>query len=189
MSFQTSALLLSWVAILLLALVVSGLVRQVHALTTGAGGTAPQRVGPVVGAPAPRFDVLAPARPGPLVLVFAGEGCRTCTTLLPDAAGRAGPGVTVRVLYPDAVPADAPGPSGAIASVRGGSAELFRVYQVVATPYAVLVGADGRVAEALPVGSPDALHGVLDRAAEAHRADTARHADGATANTVRKEAR
>ena len=38
MSFQTSALILSWIAILLLALVVSGLVRQVHALSNGTVG-------------------------------------------------------------------------------------------------------------------------------------------------------
>jgi hypothetical protein len=47
MTFQTSALILSWVAILLLALVVSGLIRQVHALAAG-----PRRVGPRPGAPA-----------------------------------------------------------------------------------------------------------------------------------------
>ena len=166
MSFQTSALLLSWVAILLLALVVSGLVRQVHALTRGTlPGAALPRVGPVVGGPAPRFDALAPDVPGPLLLMFAGEGCRTCTTLLPEAAERAGPGLTIRVCYPGPVPADAPPPGGAIATVHGDEAELFRLYQVVATPYAVLVGVDGRVAESLPVGSADALHGLLDRAA------------------------
>lgn len=162
MSFTVSALLLSWVAIALLALVVSGLVRQVHALTTGgADAVSARRIGPVAGAPAPRFDELAPTVPGPLVLLFAGEGCRTCAQLLPAAADTAGAGVTVRALYPAAVPPDAPPPGGALASVRGAAAELFQLYHVVATPYAVLVGADGRVVESRPLGSADALRGLL----------------------------
>jgi len=190
MSFQTSALLLSWVAILLLAFVVSGLVRQVHALTAGAASVA-RRVGPAVGAPAPRFEPLAPAVPGPLVLVFAGEGCRTCGSLLPRAAQHAGPGVTIRVCYPGAVPADAPEPRGALAEVHGGEAELFQLYQIVATPYGVLVDAAGRVVEALPIGSADALHGLLDRAdALAGRAGpTAAPNAGSTTKAVTEGAR
>lgn len=162
MSFQTSALLVSWVAILLLALVVSGLVRQVHTLTRGAPMAA-RRVGLAAGTPAPRFEELVPAVAGPLVLMFAGAGCRICAELLPEAARRAGPGVTVRALYPAEVPADAPRPDGALASVHGSAAELFQLYQVVATPYAVLVGADGRVIESLPLGSVDALRDLFDR--------------------------
>ncbi|HEY0636019.1 MAG TPA: hypothetical protein VGD67_00080, partial [Pseudonocardiaceae bacterium] len=68
MSFQTSALLLSWVAILLLALVVSGLVRQVHALTSGNAALG-RRVGPAVGTAAPRWAELAPAAPVPTLLL------------------------------------------------------------------------------------------------------------------------
>jgi len=43
-SFETSALVVTWVALLLLAFVVAGLVRQVHALSSGAGAR-PARTG------------------------------------------------------------------------------------------------------------------------------------------------
>jgi len=159
MSFQTSALLLSWVAILLLALVVSGLVRQVHGLTAGAGPAA-RGIGLPAGTPAPDFDLLAPPSPGPLVLLFAGTDCRTCAALLPSAVAMAGPGVTLRVLYPDAVPAGAP------SAARGGAADLFRSYGVIATPFGVLVDATGRVRGCVPVGSVDALRRLLGTADE-----------------------
>lgn len=45
MDFVTSALLLSWVAIALLALVVSGLVRQVHQLSRGGVARVPRHPG------------------------------------------------------------------------------------------------------------------------------------------------
>src|ERR671922_19038 len=51
MSFQTSALLVTWAVLLLLALVVAGLVRQVHALGRGVPQAA--ALGPAPGSPAP----------------------------------------------------------------------------------------------------------------------------------------
>ncbi|MBM0256965.1 hypothetical protein [Micromonospora sp. 4G55] len=78
MSFQTSALILSWIAILLLALVVSGLVRQVHALSTGTVGR-PGSVGLRPGSPAPRFRDLAPPSPATLVLLFLDPAARPAT--------------------------------------------------------------------------------------------------------------
>jgi hypothetical protein len=160
MSFQTSALILSWVAILLLALVVSGLIRQVHALSAG-GGQRPGSLGPPPGSPAPGIDLLAPDRRRPVVLLFLSENCRTCAEAL-DEAGRAGPGgVPVRALYAGAGPAatgDQPVP------IDSGQAELFERYDVIVTPFAVVVDRTGRVVSAEPVGSGAALRGVLDRA-------------------------
>lgn len=159
MSFQTSALILSWVAILLLALVVSGLIRQIHALSAG-GGQRPGSLGPLPGAPAPGVDRLAPDRRRPVVLLFLSADCRTCAEAL-DEAGRAGPdGVPLRVLYAGAGPAvgDLPLP------VDTGQAELFERYDVIVTPFAVVVDRTGLVVSAEPVGSRAALREVLDRA-------------------------
>jgi hypothetical protein len=150
-TFQTSALLLSWAAILLLALVVSGLIRQVHALAAG-----PRRVGPRPGAAAPGLAGTAPAA-RPLLLLFLSADCRTCTEALDEAAGT-GP---VLALYAGAGPA-AP-PAGPV-TVRTGQAALFDRYDVVATPYAVVVDRADRVAAAGPVGSRAALRDLLGTA-------------------------
>ena len=92
MTFQTSALLLSWAAILLLALVVSGLIRQVHALAAG-----PRRVGPRPGAAAPGLAGTAPTA-RPLLLLFLSADCRTCTEALDEAAGPVGSRAALRDL-------------------------------------------------------------------------------------------
>ncbi|MCP9978484.1 MauE/DoxX family redox-associated membrane protein [Actinomadura madurae] len=78
MTFQTSALLLSWVAILLLALVVAGLVRQVHAL--GQGASPRPGPGPAPGTRAPAFERL-----GPGLLLFLDRDCGVCTDVLAAA--------------------------------------------------------------------------------------------------------
>ncbi|TDD36982.1 hypothetical protein E1287_09645 [Actinomadura sp. KC06] len=143
MSFQSSALLLSWVAILLLALVVAGLVRQVHAL--GQGASRPTGLGPAPGTPAPSFDRL-----GPGLLLFLDRDCGVCTDVL-AAADDLGPPFHAIFAGP---PADAASGATVLSGERDG---LFADYRVPATPFAVIVGADGRVRTAEPVGSPEAL--------------------------------
>ncbi|MQA24057.1 MAG: hypothetical protein GEU94_00995 [Micromonosporaceae bacterium] len=158
MSFQTSALILSWVAILLLALVVSGLVRQVHALSSGAGRSRP--AGPPLGATAPGFEWLRPEPPAPMVLLFLDADCGVCAEVL-DEAGRHR-GMRWRALYRTAAPADA-APLGSDTPIPsyGHQAELFDRHDVIAAPYGVVVGADGRVLAAETVGSRAALRGLL----------------------------
>jgi hypothetical protein len=160
-TFQTSALILSWAAILLLALVVSGLIRQVHALAAG-----PRRVGPRPGTPAPGLAGLAP--PGrPRLLLFLSPDCRTCAEALAEAAGAGRP---VLALYPGTGPAEVAG--GAV-TVHTGQVALFDRYDVVATPYAVVVDEAGRVAAAEPVGSRAALRDLLARTAASMVTSTA----------------
>lgn len=159
MSFQTSALILSWLAIGLLALVVSGLVRQVHALSSGAIRR-PDRAGPRPGEPAPGYSLLAPAEPATLVLFFLDEGCRTCREILTAARQIDAPQVALRALYRDDIPAyaaDSPLP------VLGGQAPLFTRYDVAVTPFAVLIDPDGRVLRAEPVGSRAALDQLIEQ--------------------------
>ncbi|MFI6822715.1 hypothetical protein ACIBJE_17440 [Micromonospora sp. NPDC050187] len=161
MSFQTSALILSWIAILLLALVVSGLVRQVHALSSGMVQHPPQSVGLRPGAPAPGFAQLAPARPTvPLVLLFLDPECGTCGEVLTEATGRVDRGgLEFRALYRDSTPARA----GELpVTVLGGQAELFERYDVLVTPFATVVDRAGRVLRAEPIGSRAALRRLLD---------------------------
>ncbi|MFD0688944.1 hypothetical protein [Actinomadura fibrosa] len=144
MSFQNSALLLSWVAIVLLALVVAGLVRQVHALGRGAPGTAP--LGPAAGTRAPAFDRL-----GPGLLLFLDRDCGVCAEVLAAAGDLGRP---LHAIFAGPAAAD---PSPALTVLSGERDGLFADYRVPATPFAVLVGADGRVRASEPVGSPEAL--------------------------------
>lgn len=160
MSFQTSALILSWISILLLALVVSGLVRQVHALSRAATVRRPESVGLPPGAPAPGFAALAPVPPANLVLLFLDQGCGTCAEMLEEAIGQTDrDGFALRALYRGEVPAhlaDRP------VTVLGGQVELFERYDAIATPFAAVVDPTGRVQRSGPVGSPSALRRLLD---------------------------
>ncbi|MGH3756988.1 hypothetical protein [Actinophytocola sp.] len=153
MSFQTSALIVTWVALLLLALVVSGLVRQVHTLSSGAAGRR-DPVGPRPGTAAPHLDRLD-ARP-PAVLLFLRPSCHTCTDVLDESVSVAGTGLSVHAIYEGPAP-DVP--SGVAA--HGHQGRLFATYDAVAVPFAVLVGGDGRVAGAGPVGSRAAIGELL----------------------------
>lgn len=160
MTFQTSALLLSWVAILLLALVVSGLVRQVHALSSG-GVARPEALGLRPGAPAPGFSRLAPEPPGPLLLLFLDHDCGVCGEVL-EEAGRscAENGLAVRALYRTEAPEDTPVPAYAQ------QADLFAHYDAIATPFAALIDATGHVVTSEPVGARNALSTLIRRAGQ-----------------------
>ncbi|HEY6740154.1 MAG TPA: hypothetical protein VI076_15025 [Actinopolymorphaceae bacterium] len=158
MDFMTSALIASWVAICLLAFVVSALVRQVHELSRNAGGRPPSRIGLPSGSRAPDAETLVPpGRRG--LLLFLTPDCRTCRDVLDEAATRAGTGATpeVRALYAGPAPhADARIPT------FGERADLFERYGIVATPFAVMIDAAGRVTRSEPLGSRDALRRLLD---------------------------
>jgi hypothetical protein len=160
MGFQTSALILSWIAILLLALVVSGLVRQVHALASGAAGR-PASVGLRPGSPAPGFRDLAPPSPATLVLLFLDDGCATCDQLLDEAGDkRKRTRAVLRVLYRQTVPPQA---TGLPVTVVGEQADLFDRYDAIATPFAVVIDATGHIRQSEPVGSRAALRRLLEQ--------------------------
>ncbi len=152
MSFQTSVLIVTWVALLLLAFVVAGLVRQVQALSSAAGAH-PVAAGPRPGDPADlaRFGVT-----GPAVLLFLRSTCHTCVEALAETVEVAGDRLTVVALYEGPAPEQAP---GTVALADQG--HLFAGYGALATPFAVLAGADGRITAAAPVGSRAAVRALL----------------------------
>ena len=152
MSFQTSALIVTWVALLLMAFVVAGLVRQVHALSSGAGAR-PVRGGLRAG---DKANLAGLGVDGPAVLLFLTATCHTCVEVLAETAGVAG-NRPVLALYEGQAPA---APDGVTAF--GGKGHLFAEYGALATPYAVLVGADGRITAAAPVGSRAAVRELIN---------------------------
>jgi hypothetical protein len=151
-SFQTSALLVTWVALLLMAFVVAGLVRQVHALSSGTGAR-PVPAGLRAGdrADLDRLGVAAPA-----VLLFLRSTCSTCVEAVAETVEVVGDRRPVVALYEGQAPES---PSGVV--TFGDQGHLFATYGALATPFAVLVGADGRITAAAPVGSRTAVRELL----------------------------
>ncbi|MFI6085701.1 hypothetical protein ACIBBB_32940 [Streptomyces sp. NPDC051217] len=175
MDFTTSAVIASWAAIALLALVVSGLIRQVHQLSRTQPHR-PGRVGIAPGAPAPgldaaRFDaagldgLLTQGRAG--LLLFLDADCRTCGEVLAEAgvwtARQGATAPAVLGLYAGAGPQADEGP----VPVRDHRPELFTAYDIPATPYAVAIDPEGRITRSEPLGSPTALLRLLDDIAPA----------------------
>lgn len=163
MSFTTSALIVSWVAILLLALVVSGLVRQVHALTSGAAAGGPAQLGLRNGSRAPEHATLAGGEDGTMVLLFLSEDCRSCAEVFDQTVRLAALATEARVLpralYRGDVARQAPFP------VHADANQLFDAYAVPLTPFAVIVEQDGRVRRSAPVGSAAVLRDLVEQAA------------------------
>ncbi|MFJ6435372.1 hypothetical protein [Streptomyces sp. NPDC091416] len=176
MDFTTSALIASWAAIALLALVVSGLIRQVHQLSRTRPHP-PGRMGIAPGAHAPGLDA---ARPGPAgldgllapgraaLLLFLDADCRTCGQVLAEAGAwtaRQGDatGPQVLGLYAGAGPQAG---EGAV-PVRDHRPELFTAYDIPATPYAVAIDPELWIVRSEPLGSPTALLRLLDDIAPA----------------------
>jgi hypothetical protein len=157
MSFETTALLVTWVALTLLALVVAGLVRQVHHLTQG---PRTPEVGPGSGLAAPALDRIAPEPGRATLLLFLGEECPACRDVFEEAVGLTEGPPTRALFLTDALDADPP-PNMRVLADQG---DLFEAYQVPATPFAVVVGADGRIRTAEPVGSVRALHAIAAEA-------------------------
>lgn len=154
MSFDTTALLVTWVALVLLALVIAGLVRQVHQLTQG---PRTRDLGLRTGTPAPALDLVR-AEPGQAtLLLFLSEDCPACQDVFQEALGLTG-GPATRAIFAELVSATDP---PANMRVLSGQKDLFAAYQVPATPYGVIVGADGRVRTAEPVGSIRGLHALV----------------------------
>ncbi|WP_328907589.1 hypothetical protein OG230_33930 [Streptomyces sp. NBC_00234] len=176
MDFTTSALIASWAAIALLALVVSGLIRQVHQLSRTQPHR-PGRVGITPGAPAPGLaagsldpaaldGLVAPGRAA--LLLFLDADCGTCGQVLAEADAwtvRQGDAAAPQVL---GLYAGAGGRADAGAvPVRDHRPELFTAYDIPATPYAVAIDPEGRIARSEPLGSPTALLRLLDDIAPA----------------------
>jgi hypothetical protein len=156
---MATALVLAWVAIVLLALSVAGLMRQVHLLLTERAAErtpAPDRMT----LPA---DLMAVGVER--IVLFASTTCVACSEVMPvmvEYSRRRGTSCTV-------VTAAARHPQWSEDLVyRENAADLFEQFGVSATPHALrIVG--GEVVDSAPVGSVEALRRFVDGAH--HRAE------------------
>lgn len=143
MSFETAAITLAWVSILLLALGVSGLLRRIHVLEVGAAPT--RRSGLPTGIEAPALaDVDVRGR----VLLFADKGCQSCHRLLEHISRSEDTDrllVVVRDVPEEPVTVQSP---EVIIEPRA-----FEAYRVGAVPAVVAVDVKGRIQGTALVGS------------------------------------
>lgn len=155
MGFWESAVLLAWVAIIVTALVVYGLSRQVALfLSRGAAVSVTGRW---------QLDTL-PAELLPndgdaALVLFVSSDCPKCSERLADLAQevRGRPASDIVLAY--GADDDGPMPVSGARSVRlEGPLETLGV---VATPYGIVTLTDGSIAGSGPIGSRDALRAML----------------------------
>ncbi len=175
MSFETTALLLTWVALALLSLVVAGLVRRVHQLSQGPRADAS---GPQPGMPAPALESLSPEPGRATLLLFLSEGCPPCADIFQETQSLIG-APPIRVLYADDAPDAEPPENIRILPDQGA---LFEAYQISATPFGAIVGADGRIRTIEPVGSVGRLYGLIAETGGRTREETPADHDEARLN-------
>ncbi len=150
MDFDTSALLLAWLAIAVLALAMAGLLRQVVILRTAMLPPAAGRMGPAIGSPAPQLPGIDYTEKW-TVLLFADEECESCRSIL-SAMGAAGESTSmaeVVVLFKAGANGHRVDPERLFVN----QGDLFDRLGVAVTPFAVLVDSDARIAAAEPLGS------------------------------------
>ncbi len=167
MSFELTAVGLAWVAIVVLALVVSGLIRQVHILSSGQQVRKLQ-LGPRPGSEAPSFARYDLPRGRPAVVFFAERGCSSCAALLPSF-GQLARGQRQSASFVIAVSEDERFDTRTGESVTQitGQGEAFERFGVSVTPFGVAISASGTVVAASPITSPDDFARLLDDAAQA----------------------
>ena len=153
-SFELSALLVTWIAILLLAFGMSGILRQLRALQASRS-TVP--FGLPSGLRAPRLtgvDDRWPHRSS--LLVFMDTACSSCERLLGEL-GQVAEEVTdkidLAVVFPSASKHTVP-PNVRLFTSQ---AEAFEQFEVPLVPYAVALREDGVVLGGGPVGSIELL--------------------------------
>jgi len=153
-SFEASALILTWAAIALLALAMSGLLRQIRTLAASvAPGTA--QLGPTIGLPAPQLDGLGAGWSKTAILIFLDADCRTCKQLLPRLSALAD--IDGEQLAFVAVFRGEPVAESSNIEVISNQHEAFRRFRVPVTPFGVAVGPSGITVASRPIGSVTAL--------------------------------
>lgn len=157
MSFETSVLILAWIAIAMLAFAVSGLMAQVRRLSSS------QRViqldsGPDLRDPA-RLEHEIDAVDGPQIILFLDNDCETCERALDwgTETANADPRLGVVAMFRS----DAPRTAAGTIRIEPNRADLFEALRIPLTPYAVLIDHTGRVARSVAIGSDEARRKLL----------------------------
>lgn len=155
MNFVTTAILISWLGIILLALVVAGLLRQVHALQ---GGKRTVVIGPQPGDSAPILPFVDMGTRTERVFLFVDTACRTCASALRllDKSAESFQDKEFIAVFRNGAQTD-------LVSARhvSNQSAAFEQFHVPVTPFAVVVSEEGLVKRAGPIGSPAMYESVV----------------------------
>lgn len=155
MSFETTAILLSWVAILILALALAGLMRQFHLWAEGQRPE-PLALGPAIGSTVPEAGDLGARSGRPTLLLFVNDTCRGCERLLPalPQVARDHDDVRLVAMFPKAANGhrDLAG-----VHVVERQAHVFEREGISVTPFGVALSPEAKVLDRAPLGSMTSL--------------------------------
>lgn len=166
LSFSATSEVLSWFAIAILAMAWAGTIRQVKGLQARQLPRA-LGVGPRLGSVAPSIDTVPFQADRPTFLLFADTECGACERVIPafaNASSKLEGQASFAVLFRSSVAAEL-NPFGTLHTAAD-QAQAFARYNVSMTPFGVLVGSDGRILDASPVGSPERLEQLVLRSRE-----------------------
>lgn len=175
MTFTTAALIVAWLAILVLAFGFAGLMAQITELRRALGNTGPGgrgghahgghsgAAGPAIGLALPASGDLAALRPdGGGLVVFVSPGCPSCGGVLADLAAARPSGGLVVVSTGDCGDV----PEGLDATCHPRAGHLLTAMRVPATPYLLAVDAAGTLTDSiLPLDHDDLAHWLAHDAA------------------------
>jgi thiol-disulfide isomerase/thioredoxin len=160
MNAEVSALLLAWIAILILSLAVAGLRRQMQLLPASRERIG--SMGPVGGAPAPGLHDDLAANPGTKLLLFVNSTCPPCQTVLEEADLLAA--TADQLLFFAVFEGTSNGYRSNRVHVIGDAASAFSDFNIPVRPFAVVVDPLGRVVKSTPIGSREALGRIVSEA-------------------------
>jgi len=163
-SFVSSSLVLAWIAIVILALAMSGLLRQIRALTKQVRETR-TRSSPLVGKVAPAVGDV-PLDDEVAILVFASSNCDVCMDRLAELDSIVSADHSRRVRMLSLFSGSVNGLNFDAIEVMGEQQKAFEQFMVPITPYGVVINRRGVVSHAQPVGSEGAVHELIRRAKE-----------------------
>ena len=148
MTTSNAALVLAWIAIVLLTLATAGLLRRVEQLSSRGNASAEPVTEPLLGLQLPlaqHLSEFADGR-GEVLLLFASTSCATCQTAVDGivaadpADSRIGVAVRESTLGPLEVPSQW--------LHRTSAQSLFRIMRIPATPYLVRLAPNGTIIDA-----------------------------------------
>lgn len=164
MDVETTALLLAWIAILLLALGMSGLLSQIHALKLQDRWKPDPPIGLLPGSAAPGGELGIFEQGSRTLVLFADTDCQACSEVVPvfaDLIDR-----TSHDLHGTIVSRAVLTRNGMIPpSLRAVQhPRLFDAFRITAVPTVVLIDEMGAVVRTEPVGSVERVRSSVLRA-------------------------
>jgi hypothetical protein len=156
-SVETTALILAWIAIVILACGLAGALLQIQALRVGVPSVG--SVGPRVGTRPVSVLPGRPSWPNRTLLLFMDATCEVCGDLVEaiERSGHPDSELELVAVYPGAANGH---PSDAM-TVLEREAALFEAFRVSVTPLGVIVDENGSVLAAEPVGSLERLDALM----------------------------